>query len=99
MDTSGSSEPRTAKDTPPAGKQPPEVEREFRFEDAYARLEEVVAEMESGELPLEELLARFEEGVKLVRDCRAFLDKARLKVEEYVERRDGQWVLRDLDAE
>lgn len=99
MDTSGSKRSGTANDTPPAGKQPPEAEREFRFEDAYSRLEEVVAEMESGELSLEELLSRFEEGVRLVRDCRAFLDKARLKVEQYVERRDGQWVLKDIDVE
>ena len=39
----------------------------LRFEDAFRRLETLVAEMEKGELPLEQMLDRFEEGVRLVR--------------------------------
>ena len=68
----------------------------MRFEEAYARLVELVGEMERGELPLEELLRRFEEGVKLVRHCQDFLKEAQLKVEQYVEQKDGQWVLKEL---
>jgi exodeoxyribonuclease VII small subunit len=66
-----------------------------RFEEAYGRLEQLVGEMERGDLPLEDLLARFEEGVKLVRHCQAFLKQAQLRVEQYVEQKDGQWVLKD----
>jgi len=69
----------------------------LRFEDAYNRLDELVGEMESDELPLEDLLARFEEGVKLVRHCQGFLKQAQLRIEKFVEQKDGRWVLKELD--
>lgn len=67
-----------------------------RFEEAFSRLEQVIEEMERGELPLEDLLARFEEGVKLVRTCRQFLKQAQTRIEQFVEIKDGQWVLKEL---
>lgn len=66
----------------------------LRFEDAFARLEALVGEMERGELPLEQMLERFEEGVRLVRHCNEFLSQAQLRVERYVEQKDGHWVLK-----
>lgn len=68
-----------------------------RFEEAYARLEQLVGEMERGDLPLEELLKRFEEGVDLVKHCRGFLKQAQLRVEQYIELRDGHWVLKEVE--
>jgi exodeoxyribonuclease VII small subunit len=73
--------------------------QELRFEEAYARLEELVEEMERGELPLEDLLCRFEEGVKLVRFCQSFLQQAQLRVERFVEQKNGHWVLKELSEE
>ncbi len=67
----------------------------MRFEDAFARLEALVGEMERGELPLEQMLDRFEEGVRLVRQCNEFLGQAQLRVERYVEQKDGHWVLKE----
>ena len=67
----------------------------MRFEDAFARLESLVGEMERGELPLEQMLDRFEEGVRLVRHCNEFLSQAQLRVERYVEQKDGHWVLKE----
>ena len=54
--------------------------------------------MERGELPLEDLINRFEEGVKLVRHCQGFLKQAQLRVEQYIEQKDGHWVLKDLEG-
>jgi len=71
----------------------------MRFEDAYQRLEELVHEMERGDLPLEKLLTHFEEGVKLVKHCRKFLDQAQQRVLKYVEQKDGHWELKDLDED
>lgn len=45
------------------------------------RLDEVVRELESGELPLEQALARFEEGVKLVRDGEQLLASVEQRIE------------------
>jgi exodeoxyribonuclease VII small subunit len=46
------------------------------FEKRLNRLEEIVGKMETGELPLEESLKLFEEGVKLSRDCNSQLSEA-----------------------
>ncbi len=53
----------------------------FSFESAMERLEELVGSLESGDLTLEESLASFEEGIKLVRGCRDYLEGAKQRVE------------------
>ncbi len=59
------------------------------FEDALAKLETIVESMESGEVPLAELLARFEEGNKLLKLCEARLKDAELKIEQLKKQKDG----------
>lgn len=56
-------------------------ERKLDFEEALARLEEVVKELEDGGLSLEKSLELFEEGVKLVKFCKLELDQAERKIE------------------
>lgn len=58
------------------------------FEAALARLETVVESMESGEVPLAELLAKFEEGNKLLKVCEARLKDAEMKIEQLKKQRD-----------
>ncbi len=55
------------------------------FEEAIEELEEIVEELEDGDLPLEEAMARFERGLGLVTACRGKLERAELKVEELIE--------------
>ena len=57
---------------------------EIKFEDALKKLEKVVAELESGDLSLDDSLKRYEEGVKLAQLCSKKLDSARRKVEVLV---------------
>lgn len=52
-----------------------------KFESKLQRLDEIVKSMESGDLPLEQSLKLFEEGVKLSRECQSELDAAEQKVE------------------
>lgn len=59
------------------------------FESDLQKLEEIVETLESGELPLEESLTRFEEGVKCAARCRKTLENAELKVEKLLRDRDG----------
>jgi len=56
------------------------------FEDALKRLEEIVAAMEAGELRLEEMMAYFEEGMKLVEFCNRRLREVEEKVEKLVKK-------------
>jgi len=51
------------------------------FENSLKRLEEIVNKMEQGDLPLEEALACFEEGVKAAAGCQKLLREAELKIE------------------
>ena len=59
------------------------------FEKALARLEEIAAEMESGELGLEKMVAAFEEGQKLVKLCSSKLNEVEKKIEMLVKNSDG----------
>jgi len=54
--------------------------KKLNFEQTMTRLEEIVGLLERGEAPLEESLALFEEGTKLMRSCSALLDQAEQKV-------------------
>jgi exodeoxyribonuclease VII small subunit len=63
---------------------------EKKFEAALSRLEEIVTELESGELALEQSLKLFEEGVKLARICNARLEEAERKVEILLKDKNGK---------
>jgi exodeoxyribonuclease VII small subunit len=62
---------------------------ELSFEQALSELEKIVAQLESGQAPLEESIALYERGAKLKAHCEARLEAARLKVEKIVVGRDG----------
>lgn len=56
------------------------AEKKPTFEEAMDRLEQIVAQMERGDAPLEESLTLFEEGTRLLKQCTGLLDKAEQKV-------------------
>jgi len=59
------------------------------FETALQRLETLVDAMEQGEVPLAELLSKYEEGTKLLKICEARLKDAELKIEKLKKQKDG----------
>jgi exodeoxyribonuclease VII small subunit len=61
-------------------------EKPVDFETALKRLETLVEEMESGELPLEKMISRFEEGSKLVTLCSGKLNEVEQKIEKLVKK-------------
>ncbi len=54
---------------------------DIKFEDALQRLEEIVDRLETGELPLEDSLKVFEEGVALARRCSKYVEEAEKRIE------------------
>jgi exodeoxyribonuclease VII small subunit len=64
-------------------------EAKLSFEAALAKLETIVESMETGEVPLADLLSKFEEGNKLLRHCVGRLKEAELKIEQLKKERDG----------
>ena len=51
------------------------------FEQALAKLEEIVSAIEEGEVPLEQSIDKYAEGVELVKQCRQILDRAEKKIQ------------------
>ena len=69
--------------------EPKVKESGLSFEAALAKLETVVGSMESGEVPLADLLAKFEQGNKLLKVCEGRLKEAELKIEQLRKQKDG----------
>ena len=67
------------------------------FEDALKKLEGVVEAMESDDLPLEALLAKYEEGSKLVKICQEKLAEAELKIQQLEKNAAGELKLKPVD--
>jgi exodeoxyribonuclease VII small subunit len=82
---------KTAKADAPKGSLP--------FEDALKRLEGVVEAMESDDLPLETLLAKYEEGSRLVRICQEKLSEAELKIQQLEKTAAGEMKLKLVETE
>ena len=69
------------------------------FETSLKKLEKIVSDLENGDLPLEESIKTFEEGVKLTKHCQNLLSKAELKIQKLVESKDGSVDLETFDEE
>ena len=69
------------------------------FEEAMARLEQIVRAMERGDVALEESLKLFQEGTELVRSCQKLLDDAQLQVKKIMTAPDGSPVEEDFQDE
>ncbi len=65
-----------------------------KFEQAMARLEAIVGELEKGDLPLDESLKIFEEGIRLSKNCLKVLEEAERRVEVLVQEKNGKKELR-----
>ena len=72
-------------------------EAEPNFEGAMDRLEKIVEQMESGKLPLEDLIVRYEEGMKLVKICQERLANAEQKIEMIARNSAGKPVVKEFE--
>ena len=68
------------------------------FEENMARLEEIVGKLEKGDAPLSDSLKLFEEGTKLIAQCRTELDKAEQQVVKLMKGPDGAPVERPFES-
>ena len=64
--------------------------KKFDLEKSLANLEELVEELESGDLPLETAMKKFEEGIKLTRGCQTALKEAEQKVQILLKSAGGE---------
>lgn len=66
------------------------AKKKLSFEDSMKRLEEIVSHLEKGDIPLQESIAYFEEGTRLLTDCNAMLDEAEQLVVKLRKGSDGE---------
>ena len=72
-------------------------EKNLGFEKSLVKLENIIEALEDGDLPLNESIKTFEEGVKLTKHCQELLTKAELKIQKLLEKDDGTLDLEDFD--
>jgi exodeoxyribonuclease VII small subunit len=70
---------------------------ELNFEAAMDRLEAIVEQMESGKMQLEELIVRYEEGMKLVKTCQERLASAEQRIEIITRNHAGKPVVQPFE--
>jgi exodeoxyribonuclease VII small subunit len=73
-------------------------QEELTFESALERLEQIVRDLESGELPLEKAIENFQEGMKMAKICRDKLDQAEQKIEMLV-KENGEFLKKPFNPE
>jgi exodeoxyribonuclease VII small subunit len=76
---------------------PKKAEPPLNFEGAMDRLEEIVEQMESGKMMLEELIVRYEEGMKLVKVCQERLASAEQRIEIITRNNAGKPVVKEFE--
>lgn len=72
--------------------------KEPRFEELVEQVEDALQQLDSGDLPLEDALKRYEEGVAALRQCFGILKKAEKKV-QLLSEREGDLATSDFDVE
>ena len=71
-------------------------EKPVSFEETLARLESIAEQIERGQIGLEESIARYEEGMSLVRQCRDMLTRAEHRIQQIHQRADGSLEVTDF---
>ena len=66
------------------------MEENISFEDKMKKLEEIAIELEKGDLDLDSSVAKFEDGMKLSKECSEMLEKAEKKITMLIKREDGE---------
>ncbi len=73
------------------------AKKSINLEKSLADLETLIEELESGDLPLDQAMKKFEEGIKLTRGCQAALKEAEQKVEILLKSAGGEDALEEFD--
>lgn len=73
------------------------MEETLSFEEAFTKLEEAIAALQDGQMPLEQALHFYQEGMKLAQHCNELLQKAELSVEQLHVDADGKLSVTPLE--
>ena len=77
----------------------PSPDKEPSFEQAIDTLEDLIEQIESGEVGLEKAIAQYEQGQALIKRCRGILDKAERRIAELTQDEDGEPKIAEADEQ
>lgn len=77
----------------------PKAPQKHSFEESLKRLEEIVSQLEQGEVPLEESIKMYEEGLALSKSCIEKLTQAELRLKKLTKDVDGNFQFLDEEVE
>ena len=83
----------------PDSEQPDPGDAELSFEEAFAKLEGIVRDMESDRIPLRDLIERYEQGTSLYKVCQERLEEAQGRIETIRRRANGEVTLEPFGEE
>ncbi len=72
---------------------------DYTYEEAIAEIEEILAKMESGNVPLDQSMKNFEEGMKLVAHCEKLLNSYERRISKVMEDREGNIMEIDMEQQ
>lgn len=72
-------------------------EEKVNFEDSMRQLENIVQELESGELNLDDSMKKFEDGIKISKQCSSYLEEAEKKISILVQEKNGEVAEKDFN--
>ena len=75
------------------------IDADFKFEKALARIEQIVDQMESGEIELDKALALYQEGMELMAKCQATLEETQNKIKKITRDIQGRLKVEEHDME
>ncbi len=70
-----------------------------KFEEAFKRLEEIARALEKGDVPLDESMSLYEEGMKLITLCNSRLGEAQEKIAQLSKDAEGSFQLKDFEED
>jgi len=68
------------------------------FEQSLGQLEKIVEELEGGELSLDDSMKKYEAGLKLLKDCYQYLERAEKRIQKLVKKEDGTFSLEPFEG-
>lgn len=75
----------------------PSTDKEPSFEQSIDKLEDLIEQIESGEIGLEQAIAQYEQGQALIKRCQGILDKAERRIAELTQDNHGQPTIAEAD--
>ncbi len=72
-------------------------DKKITLEDAFAQLEDIVEQLEQGDVPLERLIKEYEKGISLITECRQQLQNAEQKVQQLSKQADGNLIIEPFE--